>query len=458
MGGMKYKLDEGVIKIINALERAGYEAWIVGGAVRDLLLKIPSDDWDVTTSATPEQIQPLFTECFYDNEYGTVKVAGKHIREQFGVEAGAMKDDVLYDITTYRSEFGYSDKRRPDKVVWGKRVEDDLKRRDFTINAIAMSVQGELVDPYGGREDIGSKLVKAVGEPSERFEEDGLRIMRAIRIAAQLGFLIEEKTLLAIKAQVENLRAISWERIGTEVIKLLSTDHAADGILLMNSTGILEIVIPELMATKAVKQGGHHIYDVFTHLLEALRACPSPDPVVRLATLLHDVDKPVVSKAEGVRGVTFYNHEVSGARTAKRIAERLKLPKKDQDRVFTLVRWHMFVYESKMTDASIRRFIRRVGKDNIHDMMALRVGDRIGGGSKATSWRLTELQKRIGEQFYEPLSLKDLKIDGGDVMRILDIPPSKKVGEILNTLFEEILEEPKKNMKDELTKRVKELG
>jgi len=219
----------------------------------------------------------------------------------------------------------------------------------------------------------------------------------------------------------------------------------------------MEFVIPELLSTKAIKQGGHHIYDVFTHSLEALRACPSSDPVVRLATLLHDIDKPAVAKAEGVRGVTFYNHEVSGARTAKRVAERLKLPKKDQDRVFTLVRWHMFVYESKMTDASIRRFIRRVGKENIHDMMALRIGDRVGGGSKATSWRLTELQKRIGEQFYEPLSLKDLAIDGADVMQTLNIKPSRKVGEILNTLFEEILDDPKKNVKDELIKRLKEL-
>jgi len=166
----------------------------------------------------------------------------------------------------------------------------------------------------------------------------------------------------------------------------------------------------------------------------------------------------VVAKAEGARGVTFYNHEVSGARTAKRIAERLKLSKKDQDRVFTLVRWHMFVYESKMTDASIRRFIRRVGKENIVDMIALRIGDRVGGGSKATSWRLTELQKRIGEQMYEPLSLKDMNIDGAEIMKILTIPPSRKIGEILNALFEEILDDSAKNTKEYLEKRVKELA
>lgn len=455
---MKYKLDGGAVKIVETLETAGYEAWIVGGAVRDLLLDIPSYDWDVTTSATPEQIQPLFTECFYDNEYGTVKVAGKHIREQFHITEGEIDDDTLYDITTYRSESEYSDKRRPDSVVWGKTIAEDLKRRDFTINAMAMKIDGEIYDPYGGKEDIKNKLIKAVGEPSERFEEDALRIMRAIRLSAQLGFGIEVTTLTALNAKVPNLKEISWERIGAETMKLLGTEHSADGIQLMVNTGIMEIVMPELLVMKEVKQGGHHIYDVYTHSLEALRACPSDNPVVRLATLLHDIDKPVAAKAGGERGVTFYNHEVSGARTAKRIAERLKLSKKDQDRVFTLVRWHMFVYESKMTDASIRRFIRRVGKENIHDMMALRIGDRVGGGSKATSWRLTELQKRIGEQLYEPLSLKDMNINGGEIMTILNISPSRKVGEILNALFEEILEDSSKNTKEYLERRAEELA
>jgi putative nucleotidyltransferase with HDIG domain len=226
----------------------------------------------------------------------------------------------------------------------------------------------------------------------------------------------------------------------------------------MANTGILEIVLPELLACRGVAQGGHHQHDVYTHLIESLRGCSSPDPVVRLATLLHDIDKPTVARAEGPRGVTFHNHEVVGARTAKRIAERLKLPKKDQDKIFTLVRWHMFHYDPKMTDAAIRRFIRRVGLENIHDMIALRIGDRIGSGSKTTSWRLTELQKRIGEQLYEPLSLKDMVVDGSDVMRILKIKPSRKIGEILNTLFEEIIEDSSRNNKEYLEKRIVELG
>lgn len=466
---MQLKLSPAVIKIAETLQEAEHEAYLVGGAVRDLLLNREVTDWDITTNAKPEEILPLFTESFYDNNYGTVMVAGKHLKAQFGLEKISADDEEIFDITTYRTEHGYTDKRRPDEVLWGKSAEEDLKRRDFTINAIAVQLheqknarthefEVELVDPYGGQADLENKLIRAVGRPSERFEEDALRMMRAIRIGAQLGFTIEAETLAAIKEKSANLREIAWERIGAETMKLLASPYPADGVQLMVNTGIAEIVLPELLATQGVKQAGHHIYDVYTHLLEALKACPSPDPVVRLATLLHDIDKPTVMKNQGVRGVTFYNHEVAGARTAKAIAARLRLSKKDQDRVFTLVRWHMFVYDPKMTDGAIRRFIRRVGKENIHEMMALRVGDRVGGGSKATSWRLTELQQRIGEQFYEPLSLKDLAIDGNKVMELTGMKPGKQVGEILNTLFEEVIEDSSLNNEEQLTKRVKELA
>lgn len=453
---------------MRTLKSKGYTAEVVGGAVRDLLLTLPSYDWDITTNATPEVVEPLFSGSFYDNEYGTVKVAGKHLKEQFGLSDEECPDAMIFDITTYRSESGYTDKRRPDSVSWGETVAEDLKRRDFTINAMALRITAEptspsgeyeceLIDPFGGNADINAKVIRAVGEPSERFEEDALRIMRAIRLAAQLGFVIERETLDALKAKVQNLKEISGERIGAEVMKLMATEHAADGIVLMANTGILEIVIPELLSCRGVMQGGHHTYDVYTHLIESLRGCSSTDPVVRLATLLHDIDKPTVAKAEGPRGVTFHNHEVVGARTAKRIAERLKLPKKDQDKIFTLVRWHMFHYDPKLTDSAIRRFIRRVGVENIHDMIALRIGDRIGSGSKTTSWRLTELQKRIGEQLYEPLSLKDMVVDGSDVMRVLNMKPGKKIGEILNALFEEIIEDSSKNNKEYLEKRITEL-
>lgn len=473
MDYMKMKLNKVAVRIVQEIEKAGFEAYIVGGAVRDVILEHESTDWDITTNAKPEEILPLFKESFYDNAYGTVMVAGKHLKEQFKLLPEEVEDEMIFDITTYRCEHGYSDKRRPDKVEWGETVEEDLKRRDFTINAMALKIRNpkseigksennyyevSIVDPYDGEKDLEKKLIKAVGEPESRFEEDALRIMRAIRIGAELGFEIEPKTLAAITKKAPNLVEISGERVGAETRKILATEHAAEAVLLMTNTGVLSVVIPELLLARGVKQAGHHIYDVFTHSLEALKACPSPDPVVRLATLLHDIDKPTVLARRGEKAITFYNHEVVGARTAKKIAERLRFSKKDQDRVFTLVRWHMFAYDSKMTDAAIRRFIRRVGKENIHDMMALRIGDRVGGGSKATSWRLTELQKRIGEQFYEPLSLKDLAITGNEVMKILNLPPSKKVGEILNTLFEEILDDSSKNTKELLEKRVKELG
>jgi len=409
-------------------------------------------------------------------------VAGKHLKAQFKLGDDTCNDEDIFDITTYRSEHGYSDKRRPDKVEWGEKIEEDLKRRDFTINAIAIRIakspnsnnqvsnnnhqnsndqneyEVEIVDPYGGVKDIENKVIRAVGNPQDRFEEDALRIMRALRIAAQLGFEIESETLKAISITAANLKEISWERVGSEMMKILATDHCADMIVLMENLGIMQYIIPEIATTKGVEQVGHHKHDVFTHLIESLRSCPSKDPVVRLATLLHDIDKPTVMKQGGPRGITFHSHEVVGARTAKKIADRLRLSKKDQDRVFSLVRWHMFHYDPKMTDAAIRRFIRRVGIENIHDVIALRIGDRVASGSKTTSWRLTELQKRVGEQLYEPLSLKDLKIDGARVMEILEIQPSKKVGEILNALFEEILDDSSKNNEEYLEQRVRELA
>lgn len=458
---MKLELDIIAIKVLSTLENAGFEAWVVGGAVRDIMLGEEVLDWDFTTNAKPAEIQELFTESFYDNNFGTVMVAGKHIKDQFEVSDG-ISDDAVIDITTYRSEDSYSDRRRPDNVVWGESIEEDLKRRDFTINAMALKHSGgevELLDPYNGEVDLNKKIIRAVGEASKRFEEDALRMMRAVRFSAQLGFMLEEKTLAAIKEKSKNLKDISWERIGAEVMKIMESPHPADGVLMMVNTELINRVIPELMESKDVKQAGHHIYDVYTHSIEALRGCPSKDPIVRLATLLHDISKPetLQNRGEG-KEITFYNHEVVGARVAKKIAARLRLSKKDQEKMFILVRWHMFTYQPEMTDASIRRFIKNVGKENIHDIMMLRVGDRIGGGSKATSWRLNELQKRIGEQLYEPLSIKDMKITGNDVMKMLDIKPGPEIGKILNDLFEEILDDPKKNDKKYLEKRAKELS
>lgn len=439
---MQFGLPFKVIETIEKLRNVGYQAYIVGGAVRDILQGKEVHDWDFTTDAMPVEIQKTFPGSFYENDYGTV---------------GIPVDNGIYEITTFRTEFGYADRRRPDKVEWGKSLEEDLSRRDFTINAMALRLSLEIIDPYDGQKDLENKIIRAVGNPSARFNEDALRMMRAIRIGAQLGFSIEAQTWEAIKKNNKLIKHVSWERIRDELLKIISSQYPADGILMLGNTGLLDYILPELTKAAGVKQAGHHIYDVFTHSIESLRNCPSDKTMVRLATLLHDVGKPVAFRIID-DGITFYGHEVVGARMVKRIADRLRLSADQKEELWTLIRWHMFAYQPEMTDAAIRRFMKRVGREKISDIMALRVGDRKGGGSKETSWRLEELKKRIEGLMRDPLAVKDLKVDGHDVMEILKIKPGPKIGEVLNKLFEEVLEDPKKNEREYLMGRIKELN
>ncbi|MFC1653332.1 CCA tRNA nucleotidyltransferase [Patescibacteria group bacterium] len=476
---MKVNLPEPVAAVLSILTEAGHEAYVVGGAVRDLLIEASTKDWDFTTSAKPEEVVKLFPESFYDNSFGTVGISGKHLLEI--TENKKTKDpiwsthgwlDQVYEITTFRKEYGYSNRRHPDKIVWGKTVEEDLARRDFTINAMALKnsstlpkqkngfvdITVEIIDPFDGQKDLDGKLIKAVGDPDERFREDALRMMRAVRFGAQIGFVIENDTLKAIKKNSSLINEVSWERISQELLKIMGSDFAADGVTMLLNSGILEYILPETLAMRNVPQAGRHKLDVWHHSLESLRECPSTNPIVKLATFLHDIGKPISYREQGPRGITFYGHEVVGERIVRKISKRLRLSKKQTERLSTLVRWHMFTYDPKMTDAAIRRFIKRVGIENINDMMLLRVGDRKGGGSKATSWRLRELQQRIGEQLYEPMTLRDLKVNGEDVMNELKIKPGRKVGEIMNVLFDEVMEDTSKNNKEYLLKRIKELG
>lgn len=439
---MQFKLPPLIKKVLTVLEAAEFKVYVVGGAVRDLLTKTPVTDWDFTTDATPEQIQKLFADNYYDNTFGTV---------------GVKLDEKVFEITTFRTESGYSDRRRPDKIAWGKTIKEDLKRRDFTINAMALTRSRELIDPYAGQKDLKAKVVRAVGDPDRRFGEDALRMMRAIRIASQLGFSIETKTLAAIAKNSTLINQISQERVRDELLKIVASAYSKEGIMLMFNGGLLAHILPELVATRGVTQSGHHTKDVWNHSLDALAACPSPQPMVRLATLLHDIGKPRVKQLGGKNTeVTFYNHEVVGARMSKAIAHRLKFSKKETDLLWLLVRWHMFQYEPKMTDKAIRRFIKRVGRENINNMIMLRVGDRVGGGSKASSWRLREFQERIAQVLYKPFEINDLKIDGNDIMKILKLSPGPKVGEILKKLFDEVLDDAKKNDRDYLLKRIQD--
>ncbi len=445
-----------VLSIYKKLKKAGFQAFFVGGCVRDFLMGQSIKDWDLTTDSTPEEIQKIFPNSFYDNRFGTVGVP-------LSKPQGEEHSNVV-EITTFRTESGYSDLRRPEKVEWGKTIEEDLSRRDFTMNAIAAeSVDNETkyIDPFKGLEDIQKKVVRTVGDPNDRFGEDALRLLRAVRFATQLGFEVEKETWKAVASNSSKITKISGERIRDELLKILSTDHPYDGILLLDRSGMLDQIIPELAHGKGISQirpGRHHTSDVFTHNIESLKHCPSKDPMVRLATLLHDVGKPHVKSEDEQGHVIFYNHEVKGAQVAYEICDRLRLSRKQREKAVTLIRWHMFTVDEHITDSAVRRFIRRVGLENVSDMMDLRIGDRLGGGTQvAESWRLKKFKERVAQELNPPFSINDLEIDGNDVMKELNIKPGPKVGQILQKLFEEVDEDLSKNNREYLLRRLKEL-
>lgn len=530
---MTLKLPTDVLTILNALQKSGYQAYIVGGAVRDVLMHPDNQptDWDFTTDATPEQIMEVFPESFYENEFGTVAITREHVAEQFGLNiedrGSRIEDQVgskviemetatkihesliqdssgqipdssdktpeprtqnleptkdyrlktkdLLEITTFRSDGQYTDFRRPDSVTWGKSLDEDLQRRDFTINAMGIQVQGsgfkvqddtkdyrleskdyQLIDPHGGQADLKNAVIKTVGDPNTRFQEDALRMLRAIRFSVQLNFAIDDSTWEAIVQHAPLLQHVSGERIRDEFLKMLGSDFPKEAIELLDETGLLEFVLPELLEAKGVEQGGHHNTDVWTHSIDALANCGSKDPIVRLATLLHDIAKPRTFNMINGK-ITFYNHEIVGSRMAKKIAERLRLSRKDIQRVFILVRHHMFYYQPHNTDASIRRFMRKVGLENINDIIDLRIGDRLGSGARETSWRFEEMKERMKEQLHQPFAIKDLAIDGNMLIEELGMKPGPEIGKVLNSLFEEVVENPELNEKQVLMEKAREL-
>ncbi len=448
-----------VLDIFHAFSQKGYEIYLVGGSVRNLFLGNPVKDWDFTTNATPEQILTLFPDGFYDNTFGTVGVPYSFRNDK------KEEEKMVFEITTFRTESSYINNRHPESVSWGESIEEDLERRDFTINAIALSVTDivSIIDPFNGQTDLKNKLIKAVGDPKKRFKEDALRLLRAIRFATQLTFFIDEQTLSEIKEDASLLQNISKERIRDELLKILSTDYPYDGIMLLRNTGLLEYVLPELLEGEGVSQerpGRHHTTDVFTHNVQSLKHTPSTNPIVRFATLIHDIAKPRVRGEDKDGLVIFHNHELVGSQMAREICERLKFSKKDREKVVTLIRWHMFTVDEHITDAAIRRFIRRIGVENVKDMIDLRIGDRLGSGTQtAESWRLIKFKERIEEQLAPaPFSITDLAIDGKDIMKELNIKPGRQIGEILQTLFEEVDEDLSKNTREYLLTRLKKFS
>lgn len=433
------------------LEDAGFEAYLVGGCVRDLLLDKTPKDWDFTTNAHPDQIQSLFPESFCNNDYGTV-----------GIKNEEEEDERLkvVEVTPYRSEGTYSDSRRPDHVTFGVSLAEDLARRDFTINAIAFRIQDEsVVDLYDGISDLRARRLRAVGEADRRFAEDALRMMRAVRLAAELDFVIEADTMAGISRNADRLKHIAIERVAAEFLRIIDSPTPMQGIVFLEKLGLLQYIIPELIDGIGCEQGGIHAFDVYEHNLRTLQAAADKNfpTAIRLAALLHDVGKPATRRTGGKnKHYTFFGHEVVGARMTKKINARLKLPRELSDLVENLVRWHMFFSDPELvTLAAVRRTIVRIGQENIEHLLNLRVCDRIGTGRpKEQPFRFRQYKAMVDEALRDPISVKMLKVNGEDIMRITGEKPGRKLGYILNALLEEVLVEPTKNSVEYLTQRV----
>ena len=456
------KFPDYVIKIIKKLQASGYEAYIVGGCVRDFLMDKEPKDWDITTNARPEEILEVFSEAKYENDFGTVLLPIRDEAKNNSEEVTDKKDKVrdVVEITTYRSEQGYSDRRHPDTVLFETELDKDLERRDFTVNALALDPNKpeEIVDLFGGRKDIKAKIIRAVGEPSDRFKEDALRMLRAVRFSAQLGFELEPKTQRGIVKLAGSLKFVSKERIKDELIKILSSDRPSEGILLLQETKLLQYILPELEQGIGVEQARHHVYPVFKHNILSLKYCPSKEWQVRFAALLHDIAKPKTKK--DINGVsTFYNHEYVGAKMVDKIMARLKFSNSDRERVVNLVRNHMFYYnDGEVSAASVRRLLVKVGKENLKDLIDLRVADRLGSGTpKAMPYKLRHLEYMLERVQNDPISAKMLKINGDGLMKVLNITPGPKIGAILDVLLSEVIEDPELNTVEYLEKRAVEL-
>jgi len=453
-------IPEYILTIVKKMQAAGFETELVGGCVRDLLMAVAPKDWDLTTKARPEQILKIFPEGKYENDFGTVLIPCRQTDKSLV--------DVV-ELTTYRSEQGYSDRRHPDEIRFETVLAKDLERRDFTINAMALRLDKDgdqefgserfvLVDLFGGQKDIRKRVIRAVGEPVDRFKEDALRMMRALRFSAQLGFSLEPKTQRGIIKMAGSLKFVAKERIRDELIKILDSNRPAEGIIGLHEAKLLQYIIPELEQGVGVPQNHHHIYSVFKHNILSLQYCPSSEWPVRLAALLHDVAKPKTRRLIDDQ-ITFYNHEYAGAKMADKILGRLKFKNEDRERVVNLVKNHMFYYNvGEVTAASVRRLISKVGRDNLQDLIYLRVADRLGSGTpKAMPYKLRHLQYMMEKVQHDPVSVKMLAVNGHDLMTALDLEPSPKIGAILDVLLGEVLEEPSRNERIYLLDRAQSL-
>ena len=434
-----------VEKVVDRLLDAGHDAYVVGGSVRDALRGVDPHDWDVTTDATPEEIQKVFPRSLYNNRFGTVVVrSGEHEVE----------------VTTYRVEAEYSDHRRPDAVAFTASLREDLARRDFTMNAMAWRPRrdghaGELVDPFDGRKDLERRVLRAVGEADERFREDALRMLRAVRFATTLDLRVDPKTAEAIKRNASLTATLSGERIQQEMVKMLGIPKPSVALQLLSDLGILAAICPELEECKGTPQDKAVAENVFEHLLATVDATPQNDLVLRLAGLFHDIGKPDTF-ADG----HFHQHEYVGEAKARAILRRWKFDKETVNEVTHLIRHHMFWYQGEWTGAAVRRFMNKVGIENIPPLFALRRADNIGSGARSPRmYALEALWQRVQGEIdaANAFSLRDLKIDGNDLITELGLVPGPIFHTILNAVFEKVLDEPKLNDRETLLRMAREM-
>ena len=529
MSGKKNKsvIPKPVSEIGRKIVNSGFSAYLVGGGVRDLLLGIPVSDWDIATSALPEEITKIFPDSFYNNKFGTVGV-------KVNLDG---KDAKVVEVTTFRKESQYSDARHPDKIVFAKNINEDLGRRDFTVNALALDLKAILsgknknlfekalkeidrrveiinfektltagnenlgpgiqdekevlvwikempflgfgkypnypvprvkipsvsveslkeliIDNFSGLSDLSNNLIRAVGDPEIRFQEDALRLLRAVRFSVELGFKIEKGTAEAIKRKSGLLRRISKERIQDEFSRIILSNWPAEGVAMLHKLGLLGEVVPALTEGVGVGQNWHHVYPVFEHALLSLKFCFSDELEIRLAALLHDIAKPRV-KGLGKEGqATFYNHEVVGERIARKMLSRLCFPGEVVSETSKLVRYHMFNYDPALhSESTVRRLLHRVGGiERMNKLLILRIADRLGSGcKKGEVYKLRKLKYLIDKVSSDPISLKQLKVNGQDIMKYLKVKPGPQIGQLLEILLAEAIADPKRNKKDQLLK------
>lgn len=470
------KVPQFVSRVTTTLQEAGFEAYLVGGCVRDTLMGKTPKDWDLATNARPEQVIAAFPDLktINENDFGTVTVLNMSPEAGEGVSRETPDTNNIVQVTTYRSEGGYADNRHPGHVLYETDIRKDLERRDFTMNAIAWDpIKDSVIDVFGGIKDIKDKNIQCVLYPDVRFKEDALRMLRVIRFSTTLGFAVTHETFTSISANAALLANISGERIRDELLKIIDSDAPAAGIELLHKSGLLQYIIPELLEGVGCEQKGAHIYDVYQHLLHALQHAADKkfSTEIRLTALFHDIGKPATRRYDRMKDkYTFFGHEVVGARMTKKILERLRFSRETSDLVVTLVRNHMFFSDTEqITLSAVRRIIQKVKPDHIWELMEVRECDRVGMKKAEAPYRLRKYHAMIDEALRDPISVSQLKVDGSYMMNMelhpptspglrgTGIKPGPRMGWMLHALLEEVLEDPSLNTVETLTEHIRRL-